>query len=86
MNIMTSKSYTVQIKGPSEALFSAWFSALRRKITRISDKRWLAGEWKMADIRWTNHPNDVVILIFKSKRRANRVAKMFDTEAKLNQF
>jgi len=78
-NIM-SKLYTVQTIHPINE-FPKWFADFRKNQLRISKKKWQK-EWKKLGITWTNYPPNKVTLQFKSKRRANRVAKHFLTEVK----
>lgn len=61
--------------------FHEWFEAFRKDVLRISTKKWRE-EWKKLGITWTNYPSNKVTLQFKSKRRANRIAKHFSTEVK----
>ena len=72
--------HTVQTTHPTNE-FTTWFAAFRKDILRISDKKWHR-EWKKLGITWTNYPANKVTLQFKSKRRANRIAKHFSTEVK----
>lgn len=61
--------------------FHEWFEVFRKDVLRISTKKWRR-EWRTLGIRWTNYPPNKVTLQFKSKRRANRIAKHFSTDVK----
>lgn len=78
--LQTQILHTVQTTHPINE-FPEWLNAFRKNVLRISNKKWHK-EWKKLGISWTNYPPNRVTLQFKSKRRANRIAKHFSTEVK----